>query len=198
MKRIVLAAILALPGSVLPVQVSAGEVPGSAINDFNRGDTLEAQDLNSNFETLRSEVTDNARKTPSVFGKQDTSFSNPVDINTTTWTAIEPITVNAGSNPANIRFTAHVVVEGGNLDGTDRYRFGICKGTASNANLVGAGWWRPASTSNQYQSQTISFTGFETGVTGSVNYSICGAKLNSGDQDVTVYRRGIVGTIAPQ
>lgn len=91
-----------------------------------------------------------------------------------------------------------MVVEGGSLDGSDRYRFGICRGTASNDLLVGAGWWRPPSTSNQYQSTTITFTGYDSGVSGDVTYSICGAKLNSPDQDVNVYRRGIVATIAPQ
>jgi hypothetical protein len=178
--------------------VVAGEVATSAIHAFNSGDTLEAKDLNDNFEQLRSAVSDNATNQPRLVGKQDTSFSNPVNIATTTWTGIESLTINAGPDPVTIKFTMHVVVEGGNLDGSDRYRFGICKGSASNANLVGAGWWRPPSTSNQYQATTITATGFDTGVTGAVDYSICGAKLNSADRDVAAYRRGIVATIMPE
>lgn len=187
-----------IAGIVASGPALAGEVPRNAINDFNQGDTLTSGDLNGNFERLRTGVSDNARSMPWIKGFQDTSFSNPVNINTPTWTQIQGMTVSAGNTPVDVSFNAHVVVEGGNLDGTDRYRFGICKGTASNANLVGAGWWRPASTSNQYQSMTISFTGFDTGVTGDVTYSLCGAKLNTTDQDVTVYRRGLTATIAPQ
>lgn len=177
---------------------TAGDVPSSAIHDFSKGDTLKAGDLNGNFEALRSAVTDNASTRSKIQGFQETSFSNPVEIKTATWTQIQSLTIQAGSKPANVSFNAHLVVEGGDLNGSDRYRFGICKGSASDANLVGAAWWRPASTSNTYQSMTISFTGFDQSITQDVTYSLCGAKLNSVDQGVTVYRRGLTATVAPR
>jgi hypothetical protein len=112
-------------------------------------------------------------------------------IGSTSWTGLATLSVDAGAG-SDLLLTAHVVVSGLGLGGGTRYQFGICKETAGGT-LVGETIWRPQLTASAgaTSGDTISLTGFDAGVSGTVHYVLCARKYDSLAPTISATELGI-------
>ncbi len=105
------------------------------------------------------------------------------------------VTVDA-KGPSDVVLTAHGYLEkpASAIAATEL----IIARDGCDGEVVGATFHRPPDTTGMgFTAFTISLTGFDSGVSGSVDYVFCAAKYEGGP-DVSINQRGLIATWAPQ
>ncbi len=133
--------------------------------------------------------------TSGVTGFQVEDFGSEVDITSDTLVELGAVTVDA-KGPSDVVLTAHAYLEKP-ASAIERYRVIIAR-DGCDGEVVGATFHRPPdTTATGFTAFTISLTGFDSGVSGSVNYVFCAAQYDAGP-DVSINQRGLIATWAPQ
>jgi hypothetical protein len=133
--------------------------------------------------------------TSGVAGFQVEDFNSDIQITSTMLVELGAVTVDA-KGPSDVVLTAHAYLEKP-ASGIERYRVIIAR-DGCDGEVVGATFHRPPDTTGTgFTAFTISLTGFDTGVSGSVDYVFCAAKYDAGP-DVSINQRGLIATWVPQ
>jgi hypothetical protein len=134
--------------------------------------------------------------TSGVTGFQVEDFNDGVDVTSATFVELGNVTVNA-KGPSDVALTAHGYLEKP-ASNIARYQMIIARDDCD-GEVVGATFHRPPDTTGTgFTAFTVSLTGFDSGVSGSVDYVFCAAIYLDEGPDVSIGHRGLIATWAPQ
>jgi len=152
-------------------------------------------DVATNTADIATNTADVATNTAAIAatrtaGTQDTTFNNPVTVDSSDLTIATVVATNPAG--ADVALAAHVFLEKvSNLEG--RYFVQIVLGDCATGTVLGEAWWRPAiSLTSTFQADTIAVTGFSSNTPANATFSLCANRFLGPNASAT--QNGMIAT----